>query len=100
MVAIDEPCPSDTDGDGWADDDEGVIGTDPLDDCTDQAGDEDAWPPDIDRSAEVGILDVLLYKPVLKGSYDSRYDLDAGGEVDILDVLLYKPVLGERCGNP
>ncbi len=90
---------ADTDGDGWVDGAEQVITTDPLDDCPDDPAD-DAWPPDEDNSTEVDILDVLLYKPVLGGSYDPRYDLDAGGAVDILDVLLYKPVLNTSCTNP
>ena len=50
--------------------------------------------------AEVDIMDVLRFKPVLNGTYDRRYDLDASGEVDIMDVLLYKRGLGKTCTNP
>ncbi len=90
---------TDTDGDDWIDGAEQVITTDPADDCPDDPSD-DAWPPDEDNSTEVNILDVLLFKPVLGGSYDPRYDLDAGGAVDILDVLMYKPYINASCTNP
>jgi len=30
-------------------------------------------------------------------NYDRRYDLNADGEVNILDVLLYKPVIRTSC---
>ncbi len=89
----------DDDNDGWADVDEVVIGTDALDDCTDQPGDNDAWPPDIDMSTGVNILDVLMFKPVLSGAYDARYNLNAMGGVNILDVLMLKPVLGTSCAG-
>jgi hypothetical protein len=48
----------------------------------------------------VDVLDILLYKPVLSGAYDRRYDLDASGEVDVLDILLYKLFVGTSCTNP
>ena len=76
------------------------VTTDRFDACPDDPGD-DAWPPDLDNSAEVDILDVLHYKWKLAPyPYDRRYDLDVSGEVDILDVLLYKPVLGMTCTDP
>jgi hypothetical protein len=89
----------DVDGDGFDGYVECYVGTDPLDDCPDDYGD-DAWPPDIDMNTEVNILDVARYKPVLSGPYDPRYDLNANGVVNILDVALYKPVLGASCTNP
>jgi hypothetical protein len=92
-------CDEDCDDDGWSNEREAVIGTDPLDVCTDEPGDLDAWPPDIDMNTEANILDVALYKPALVSSYDSRYDLDAGGVVNILDIALYKPLLGTSCTN-
>lgn len=109
-IAVDGQCPDeppDQDGDGFSDEEERYIGTDPLDSCTDGPGDYDAWPPDIggpfgptpDTSAD--ILDVLLYKPkLLSNLYDARYDLDLSGAVNVVDVLLYKPVIMTHCTNP
>jgi hypothetical protein len=97
-----DACDDDDDGDGWTDVDENAIGTDALDRCTDEAGDLDAWPPDINQDTSVNILDVLLYKPRLQqgAAYDRRYDLNTDGRVNILDPLLYKQVLGMSCANP
>jgi len=95
----------DDDGDGWSDEDEGFMRTDPLNACPLDAY-HDAWPPDMDNNTEVNILDVLRYKPVIRSklgvdvNYDRRYDLDANGEVNILDVLLYKQVMRTSCTNP
>ena len=89
----------DTDGDGFDDDVECYIGTDSLDDCPDSSED-DAWPPDIDISTQVNVVDIVMYKPVLGGPYDPRYDLDVSGVVNIVDVVIYKPVLGTSCTNP
>jgi hypothetical protein len=89
----------DTDFDGFDDDVECYLGTDPLDDCPDDPS-HDAWPPDIDMNTQVNVLDIQLYKPGLSGPYDARYDLDASGEVDVLDILLYKPWVNMSCANP
>jgi Tol biopolymer transport system component len=96
----------DDDCDGFSTADEGQIGTDPADDCSDNPS-HDAWPPDIAgdegcgwHNGQVNIMDVLCYKPKLTGPYDSRYDLTADGQVNILDVLLYKPVLNTSCTSP
>jgi len=89
----------DTDFDGFDDDVECYLGTDPLDDCPDDPS-HDAWPPDIDMNTQVNVLDIQLYKPGLSGPYDVRYDLDASGEVDVLDILLYKPWVNMCCTNP
>jgi hypothetical protein len=93
-----------SDGDDWLDANELFIATDPLDDCPDDLGDH-AWPPDIDNSTTVNILDVLLFNPKLNycypdSGYDSRYDLNVNACVDLLDVLMLKPYLGASCTNP
>jgi len=95
-------CDADDDNDDWTDVEENVIGTDTLDGCTDETGDLDAWPPDMNRDTKVNILDVLLYKPQFQegATYACRYDLNASGEVNILDVLLYKSLIGTSCTNP
>src|SRR5438094_4839191 len=45
----------DTDGDGWSDVAEGIIGTDPLRRCG-----VNAWPPDINSDGHVDISDISL----------------------------------------
>lgn len=117
MLAGTDPCVSDsiddTDSDGFNDNAELLVGTDPLDDCPD-ALDDDAWPPDINDGVQgcgvghdgnVNILDVLCYKPVFltdfcEGQYDRRYDFNGDGSVNILDVLLYKWYINTSCANP
>jgi hypothetical protein len=101
LTVTDDPLDpgADTDADGWINGDEVLIGTDPLDACPDDTSDK-AWPPDTDNTGSVTILDVLLYKPVLGGPYNSRYDLNTNDTVNILDVLLYKPVIGTSCSGP
>ncbi len=89
----------DTDGDAFSDIDELYVTTDRFDACPDNPAD-DAWPPDLDLTRSVDILDVLLYKPVVGGPYDRRFDLNTDAAVDILDVLLYKSELGKSCTNP
>jgi len=89
----------DDDNDAFVDSDEIYIGTDWLDCCPDNPSD-DAWPPDINMDTSANILDVLLYKRKLIGSYDRRYDLDASGAVNAVDVLPYKEWLGNSCTNP
>jgi hypothetical protein len=89
----------DRDGDCWDNDDEDFIGTDDWDDCPDNSSD-DAWPPDINKDTVVNVMDMLLFKPVLPGPYNRRYDLNTDGEVNVLDMLLYKPLLDSICTNP
>ncbi|MGQ9572316.1 MAG: thrombospondin type 3 repeat-containing protein [Dehalococcoidia bacterium] len=101
-VIVDGAPPVDSDGDGFGDCRELYLGTDPADACTNQFGDRDAWPFDIDMDTCVSILDILRYKPKLwycypHPSHDPRYDLNADGCVNILDVLMYKPVMITCC---
>jgi DMSO/TMAO reductase YedYZ molybdopterin-dependent catalytic subunit len=104
-------APGDTDCDGFTDSVEGVVATDAGDACPDVVGTsglcpgqscdgDDCWPPDLDVNRAVDVMDILLFKPVLSGPYDRRYDLDASGEVDVLDILLYKAFVGTSCTNP
>jgi hypothetical protein len=92
--------------DGFTDTKENWMGTDSLDACPDNTNDP-AWPPDMDNSHSVNILDVLRFKPVLGShlngggpndyNYDRRYDLNADGHINILDVLGMKPYMGQSC---
>jgi subtilisin family serine protease len=97
-------CPPgvDTDADGFDNDVECYVGTDPLDACPDGPTD-DAWPPDITMNTWANILDVLLYKPIMITSVPpspARFDLNADHNINILDVLLYKPIIMTQCTNP
>jgi hypothetical protein len=49
----------DMDDDGWATISEGTIGTDPLDNCADNASDN-AWPADINNDGLIGFGDIGL----------------------------------------
>ena len=114
-IAVDQACPGgppptftppvqDTDDDGFADQPERYMGTDPLDACPDDRNDQ-AWPPDIDNDADADIVDVLKFKPVILTNasdpdYDRRFDLQGEGDIDIVDVLLYKPIILTQCANP
>ena len=98
---IANPDDPDDDNDGFSDEAEIFMGLSSLAACG-----PDAWAPDMDNNAEVNILDVLKYKPVIRSklgvdvNYDRRYDLNADSEVNILDVLMYKPVINTSCTNP
>jgi hypothetical protein len=103
----------DTDSDGFDNDVECYVGTDPLDACPDVVGSsglcpgpscdgDDAWPPDLNVDRGANIVDVLLFKPVIMthvgdDAYNPRFDLDANGDINIVDVLLYKPVIMTSC---
>jgi len=116
MIVATDPCvdnpelTDDTDGDGGSDGRERYIGTDRLDDCTndgspEERGTHDAWHFDINIDTWSNILDVLLYKGQLQAQYpepeyNSRLDFNADGWVDILDILLYKGDLQIQCTNP
>jgi hypothetical protein len=96
----------DSDLDGFDDDVECYLGTDPEDACPDHSTD-DAWPPDVagvggcgSHDGQVNVLDILCFKPPPVGPSDSRYDLNASGEVNIIDVLLLKPFVNTSCTNP
>jgi hypothetical protein len=90
-------CIDDTDCDGWTDDQESVIGTDPEDDCPDDRND-DAWPPDFDMNAWVNILDVVHFRGKFPPApYDPRYDLKTDGVINILDVVKMRPVMHMHC---
>ncbi len=86
----------DDDCDGWSDEDEGFMRTDPLNACPFDEN-HDAWPPDVNNDGRVNILDVLRYKPVLRGPYDRRYDVNTDGAINILDVLIYKSWIDTFC---
>jgi hypothetical protein len=94
------PVPAnDGDCDGFSAAAEASLGTDPTRQCP-VAGTPDAWPPDINRSGQVTILDVTGFKPVFgqSGAANPRYNLaTASADITILDVLALKPYFSKSC---
>ncbi len=93
---------TDDDNDGFSDAVENYIGTDSLASCP-TTPTHDAWPPDLNVDRRVNVLDLLMFKTVLKTTsgqprFDRRFDLDANGTINVLDMLLMKPYLNKKCG--
>ncbi len=114
-VVVGGPC-GDSDGDGFTDTDEGVIGTDPADPCADTAnpGDEgdDKWPADFDDNQIINLADLFSVLPPYFGSSPSnpdtngdgiadwspRADLSPDGLINLGDVFpVLPPVFGAGC---
>jgi mannan endo-1,4-beta-mannosidase len=99
---------SDSDADGFSDNIENYIGTDPTKKCQtapNPAGITDpntAWPPDLNGDNSVTQADADAFKPHFNTragdlSYDRRFDLTSDGIIDISDVLAIKPYFGTSC---
>ncbi len=95
--------PGDPDCDGFTDDDEGDIGTDPAVACEDGAGLPD-WPPDFDDNKVINIIDVGQVMTPYFGmistdlGWDPRRDLVPDGVINISDVgKVLPPVFGSVC---
>ncbi|MBI2913625.1 MAG: matrixin family metalloprotease [Chloroflexi bacterium] len=89
----------DSDGDGFRNQQEAFVGTDPLRACG-----ANAWPPDFDDSGKVDIFDLSLLAPAFRSAapgppYRARFDLTADGDIDIFDInRLAPPVFMTSCG--
>lgn len=96
-------CIDDKDCDGWTDDEESYIGTDPEDDCPDGSSD-DAWPPDFNNSSAVTSADLVLFSQHYNdpSTYDPRYDLNASGPPKITDgdLVIFSKYYLTSCTNP
>jgi hypothetical protein len=100
------PDPSvDTDGDGWGNDFENYLGTDPNDDCPDSENDA-AWPPDLNNDTFVDITDLSAATgncgEEVGNDAPVRQDLGpklSGGDefVDTSDFLPITETLGAQC---
>ncbi len=95
----------DTDGDGWSDAAEAIIGTDPLDDCSDDPS-HDAFPPDPNRNGvsfrRVDSLDAFLFaqrfgSALGDGTYLPRYDLNGDGAINMLDIFTLAQYFNTSC---
>ena len=96
------PLSPDSDGDGWSDAAEAIIGTDPFDDCADNLAD-DANPPDVNNDTFYDILDIVLLAgwfglgaPPAPVRYDIAPD-PPDGFVDINDIVAIAGVFGQSC---
>lgn len=106
-VVVDSSCDElDTDGDGWTDADESIIGTAPASACpaTADADDEDPdpWPPDFDDNRSINTIDVFQVLPPHFGTTvpptDARRDLSPDGSITTIDVFaVLPPVYGSVC---
>lgn len=94
-------APADTDDDGFSDEIELAIGTDPNSACSTTSG-TDAWPPDVDKNGVVNISDIFL----VAGSFGhnsqdadwdlyKRYDLDTNGAVSMSDIFIVAGFFGQ-----
>ncbi|MBI2021483.1 DUF1554 domain-containing protein [Candidatus Daviesbacteria bacterium] len=100
-----KPSPSptpepDSDKDGFLDKVEKVIGTDPLDDCSDKSND-DAWPPDINNNRKVNTNDYSSVNNHIrrKKSYNRRFDMNGDGKLDGSDLAIINKYIGKSCTN-
>jgi len=98
----------DTDGDGFADNVECYLDTDPWDNCRDLGVDgDDAWPLDINMDGRVTVVgDVLPYSgrigatggPPPSTNWHQRLDLNMDNRITVVgDVLKFSGKIGQSC---
>ena len=95
------PCGTDTDCDGFADAVETYVGTDPLDNCSDDAADA-ANPLDMNNSGIITTGDVGPYYRgkiplAVENSTLQRLDLNVSGTVTIADTQNYRGKIPSAC---
>jgi len=95
-----------SDGDGFPDEVELYLDTDPRDACPDNPND-DAWPLDIDMTSDISVTgDVFSYVGRLGAApggteWSQRLDLDVTRDISVTgDVFMYVGRIGETCTNP
>jgi lysophospholipase L1-like esterase len=94
----------DMDDDGWASISEGTIGTDPLDNCADNASDN-AWPADINNNgfSDTGDIGALTndFGDAVPANAPARHDIAPDipdGFIDTGDLGRMTGHFGEGCG--
>jgi hypothetical protein len=94
----------DTDGDGFNDDVECYLPTDPRDDCPDVIGGDDAWPLDVDMTRDVSVTgDVFNYVGRIGATpgdpmWWQRLDFDMDSSLSVTgDVFMYVGKIGATC---
>lgn len=97
------PEAGDPDLDLISSNDEVLIGTDPLNDCSLING-HDAWPADFDMNRKIDVVDVFKVLPPIFGTvaggvgYSPRADLAPNGKIDVVDVFkVLPPIFGQTC---
>jgi hypothetical protein len=93
----------DTDSDGFNDNVECYLGTDPIDSCPDDTSD-DAWPLDVNKDARLSVVgDVLSFRDRIGATpgtptWSQRLDYNGDGRLSVVgDVLMYRNRIGETC---
>jgi len=99
---IGDAC-DDSDGDGFTDDREIYLSTDPLDACPDDPSDA-AWPLDINNDGRITVVgDVLAFSGLIgsasgDGQFRKRLDFSGDGRITVVgDVLKYSGKIGQAC---
>ncbi len=98
---------NDNDCDGFTNQAEAFMGTDPARACasTTTADDEpqpDVWPMDSNNDRLVGLADVAKYSSVFGSHspgtpYAARFDLNGDGRITLSDVAMFSSYFGKRC---
>ena len=89
---------ADSDGDGWTDDKEAFITTDPLVACL-----TNGWPPDVNSNGIVGIDDVFFAASRFAATtgdpgYTQRVEIGSqNGSIQIDDVFAFASRFGQTC---
>jgi len=96
--------PVDSDGDGWSDAAEGVIGTDPFDACADNPADN-AWPADINNNHFSDTSDIAMlandFGDAVPGAASARHNIAPeipDGFIDTRDIVRMAALFGQGCG--
>jgi len=100
---IGDAC-DDGDGDGFTDELETYLGTDPLDACRDNPSD-DAWPLDINMDTFVTMADAFKYSRLIGSTggpppspkWLKRLDLNMDNFITVADVFMYSGKIGQTC---
>jgi len=97
----------DTDIDGFNNNVECYLPTDPADNCTNNPGVHDAWPLDVSMNKVITVVgDVLPYSgrigatggPPPSGNWRQRLDLDKNNFITVVgDVLKFSGKIGLSC---
>jgi len=110
-----DACDTDDDDDGFNDDKEWYLGTDPLDNCPNvQVGPSgtyrsDAWPLDMNRSKVINLVDMLEYSGEI-GLLDTdpnwsaavqRLDLNGDGAISVVSDMwrFYHSMIASTCNG-
>ena len=96
--------PEDQDCDGFDDDVESYLGTDPLDSCPDEIGVHDAWPLDVNMDMAITVVgDALNFRGRIGAAQGSpewwqRLDLNADNFITVVpDILYYRGLINTGC---